>query len=176
MNIVICMDCGKLKYNFMQNEVKSARLMLELAQNEYEFEDQRRESIDSKCGTLLSLLGIFIPAIDGYIALSGALSGGLDIWLFIFSAVLQIGIIYCLCRVLFAHSYERIGYHLFIDKSLIFEDDGMLAAGVARKLESCIKRNREENNNKAFYFNRCLKLIFAYIVVFVLLILVKLLG
>lgn len=160
----------------MKSEAGSGRLMLELAQKEYDFEDQRRESIDSKCGTLLSLLGIFIPAIDGYILLSDKLVGGFDTFVFIVSVVLQIGIIGCLCKVLSAHSYERIGYLLFIDKTMVFEDENEFAAGVARKLKSCVERNRKENNDKAYFFNWSLKLIFSYVVVFALLIVVKIIS
>lgn len=145
------------------NKYPSATLMLDIIMKEYEFESNRKNSIESRAGILLTLVGALLTIIPTFFSLSkyskleiktvkDIIFPGIAILLFLLTLVLLSFSIIYFVKSLSTKNYERLSYTGFNkDNASALESE--VALCIMCEYAKSIKINIEANNDKVNKFN-----------------------
>ncbi len=153
----------------MSNDIKypASKVMLDVIIKEYEFESNRKNSIETRAGIILTLEGALLTIMPSFVSISSytklKITTIKDLFLPIISILIFVVTFILLCisinflvKSLSAQNYKRLSTNGFnIDNASA--DENEVSASIVCEYANCLNHNMEVNKKKVEHFNSAIR-------------------
>jgi hypothetical protein len=142
-------------------EYPAAKLMLSIAQKEYEYEVDRKKTLETRAGIFVAFTGVVLTFLSNNLKTSFFKSIGEDQFIlyatifavfFVIPIILLLVALYSFVHVIITKPYTRIELKDFNDSHAKLKED-VTAVRYAKAYVKIVSLNSEKNNKKTKYFN-----------------------